>query len=95
MTEASLGIKHDSGKQRWDLLSWRGVSEVVDVLTHGAEKYGENNWQQIANPRNRYFAAAQRHLIAYWEGEKRDKESGCSHLAHAICCLLFLLWFDD
>ena len=29
------------------------------------------------------------------DGEKNDLESGLHHLAHAGCCLLFMLWLDD
>lgn len=86
------GMKHDNGKPRWDLLPWRPVTEVVKVLTFGAGKYGADNWQTVPNARNRYFAAAMRHLTAWESGERLDPESGYHHLAHAICCLLFLMW---
>ena len=33
-------------------------------------------------------------IVAYANGEKIDSETGISHLAHAMCCLLFLLAFD-
>ena len=39
--------------------------------------------------------ACHRHLQAWWSGERLDKESGLPHLAHAVCCLLFLMWGDD
>ncbi|WP_228144548.1 dATP/dGTP diphosphohydrolase domain-containing protein [Moraxella lacunata] len=26
--------------------------------------------------------------------EMVDGESGLPHLAHAVCCLIFLMWFD-
>jgi hypothetical protein len=92
--EEAQGIKHDSGKQRWDLLPWRVVSEVVNVLTYGARKYGADNWKNVGDARNRYFSAAMRHLTAWREGERNDPESGHHHLAHAMCCLIFLLWLD-
>lgn len=56
----------------------------------GAEKYGERNWERgIAW--SRVFAAALRHLWAWWRGENADPETGLPHLAHAACNLLFLL----
>jgi hypothetical protein len=52
-------------------------------------------WQKVPNAKERYFAALMRHLTAWWDGERADPESGLHHLAHAGCCLLFLIWFDD
>jgi hypothetical protein len=87
--------KKDHGKPMWDLLPYKQVSDIVDILTFGASKYGPNQWQEVDNARYRYFAAMMRHLTAWWEGESVDDESGKSHLAHAGCCLLFLMWFDN
>lgn len=88
------GVKYDQDKDRWDLVPWTEFKQVVKVLTHGATKYAPENWQKVENPRNRYFAAAQRHFTAWREGEIIDPDSGLPHLACAICCLLFLMWFD-
>jgi hypothetical protein len=30
-------------------------------------------------------------MWAYWKGEDNDPETGLSHLAHAMCCVMFLL----
>lgn len=88
------GVKYDKDKARWDLLPWREVAEVVAVLTHGAKKYADDNWKSVEDSEDRYFAAAMRHLTAWWEGDCYDPESKQHHLAHAVCCLLFLMWFD-
>ena len=37
----------------------------------------------------------QRHIDAWWGGEQKDPETGEHHLAHAICCGMFLWWFDN
>lgn len=93
-----VGTKHDDGKLPWHLLPWREVEEVVRVLKHGADKYGEENWKSLEYPQQRYFSAAQRHLVAWWtarsDSETRDRESRLNHLAHAACCLLFILHFE-
>ncbi len=34
-----------------------------------------------------------RHVIADAEGELVDSDYGLLHLAHAGCCVLFLIWF--
>ena len=88
------GVKYDGQKPRWDLLHWPCINEVVKVLTVGALKYDDHNWQHVTNLRLRYFSAAQRHIVAWWEGEVLDPETGLHHLAHAICCLMFCMWED-
>lgn len=85
------GHKDDAGKARWDLLPYGPLSEVVRVLTFGAKKYGDGNWRDVEDADARYFAAAVRHLVAWKLGEGLDPETGASHLAHAVCCLLFIL----
>lgn len=91
MTE---GVKLDSGKRRWSLLPRGTVPQVVDVLEYGARKYAPDNWQKVPDARRRYYDAAHRHIEAWWGGETRDPETGLHHLAHATCCLLFLIWVD-
>lgn len=89
------GRKDDNGKTRYDLLPWAGLSLVAQVLTKGAEKYAPDNWRKVEGWRWRYFRAAIGHLIAWWRGEKLDSEWGLPHLAHAVCCVLFLLELDQ
>jgi len=86
--------KFDQGKLAWDLLPWKSIREVVRVFNFGATRYGEETWKDIKDPRKRYFAAAQRHMIDWWCGEKDDSDSGINHLAHAAWNILVLLWFD-
>ncbi len=85
------GMKFDAGKLDYTLVPWDGLEEIVKVLEFGAKKYARDNWQQVENADTRYLAAAFRHLVAYNQGERIDDETGLSHLAHAGCCLLFLL----
>ena len=85
------GLKFDQGKPRWDLVPYEALSSVVDVLTHGSKKYGDHNWRLVENWEDRYFAAAMRHLVAYQTGDVFDDETHLPHLAHAACCILFLL----
>ncbi|MFO0448763.1 MAG: dATP/dGTP diphosphohydrolase domain-containing protein [Pseudomonadota bacterium] len=88
---ASVGRKFDAGKLDYTLVPWDGLEEVVKVLEFGARKYARDNWKHVEGGEQRYQAAAFRHLIAYNQGETVDQETGLSHLAHAGCCLLFLL----
>jgi len=94
MKDETKGLKYDDGKLRWSLLPLGPIREIIRVLEFGAKKYGENNWQKLDNGRTRYYEALLRHITAWFEGEVNDPESGLHHLAHAGCCLLFLLWSD-
>ena len=88
------GAKHDAEKIRLDLLPPTALERVGEVLTYGAKKYAPENWRKVPDYRRRYTAAALRHLLAWMKGEPRDLESGLPHLAHAACCLLFILDLD-
>ena len=92
---SELGVKHDSEKTRLDLLPPVSLELVGQVLTHGAKKYSPQNWRHVEGWRWRYTAAALRHLVAWMRGERADAESGLPHLAHALCCLMFLLELDE
>ena len=87
------GVKHDSGKPRMDLLPPEALREAAAVLALGAEKYDAHNWRK-GFAYSRLIAAALRHIFAWVGGENTDPESGKSHLAHAACCLLFLITFE-
>ena len=89
------GIKFDQSKPRASLLPKGAVNAVIRVLEFGANKYAENNWKHVPDAKTRYYDAMQRHIDAWWNGEQKDPETGEHHLAHAICCGMFLWWFDD
>jgi hypothetical protein len=82
-----------ASKPRLELLPSAAIEQIAEVLTYGAAKYDDNNWCRGARW-GRYYAALLRHLFAWWRGEDRDPETGMSHLAHAGCCLLFLMEYQ-
>jgi hypothetical protein len=82
-----------ASKPRMELLPVEALHEIAEVLTYGANKYGPNNWCRGARW-GRYYAALLRHIFAWWSGEDKDPETGYSHLAHAGCCLLFLITYQ-
>ena len=93
---ADLGlefVKDDNAKTRYDLLPPELLEETAKVLTFGAQKYSAHNWAQGASW-SRYFSAMMRHMWAWWRGEDNDPETGFSHLAHAACCLSFLIAYQ-
>lgn len=87
------GKKFDQGKPRMELLPPLALEEIAKVLTFGAQKYDPWNWAKGISY-SRLLGAALRHLLAWGRGENTDPESGLSHLAHAGCCVLFLLHME-
>ena len=88
------GRKFDGGKLEYGLLPPKALQATVEVLTIGAEKYARDNWKYVDDSKRRYFDALQRHIWAWKMGEKFDHETGKHHLAHAMCCLMFLYEHD-
>lgn len=80
------GAKLDAGKQRtWLVLGeFAGaLGSVADVGTYGANKYTPRGWLSVPDGIQRYQDALLRHLLADMRGEKVDKDTGCTHMAHA------------
>lgn len=67
----------------------------IDINKISSVKQGQDNWMNVPNAKTRYYDAMQRHIDAWWQGEQKDPETGEHHLAHAICCGMFLWWFDN
>jgi len=86
-------LKFDDDKLPVNLLSSEALLQTAAVLKFGADKYSEHNWRQ-GFAWSRPLAAAMRHIMAFNDGEDKDPESGLSHLAHAMCCIMFLLEFE-
>jgi hypothetical protein len=90
MSEERIALKFDSEKARVELLPFAALEETAKVLGFGAEKYGEHNWRN-GFKWSRLLGALLRHTFAFIRGEDKDPETGLSHMAHAACCVLFLL----
>lgn len=86
-------VKHDQNKPTISLISHHAVFELAKVLDFGAKKYSTHNWRE-GFLYSRCLSAALRHILAYNGGEDLDPESNLSHLAHAMCNLMFLLEFQ-
>ena len=89
--DSETGKKFDTGKPIMAAIPPNALLEVAEVLTFGAKKYGRDNWNQVDNAETRYLDAALRHINAYQRGEVSDPESTKHTLAHAICCLMFII----
>lgn len=91
--QLGTALKFDEGKLPLHLLSTEAMNQTAAVLAFGADKYAEHNWRK-GFAWSRPLAAAMRHITAFNAGEDKDPESGLSHLAHAACCIMFLLEFE-
>ena len=88
-------VKADSAKTDWSLLPMEAVEDIVKVLEFGAKKYSANNWRTGTGfSYKRILNSLLRHIFAYMRGEDLDPESGLSHLAHAGCNIIFLLYYN-
>jgi len=86
-------VKHDGDKPPMNLLSREALEQTAMVMAFGKEKYAAHNWRG-GFAWSRPLSAAMRHIMAFNDGEDKDPESGLSHLAHAACCIMFLLEFE-
>lgn len=94
MADWSEGMKFDTNKVRMELIPPSLLRAVGRILTFGAKKYADRNWEKGIKW-SRCYGALLRHLLAWWGGEDRDAETKESHLWHAACCLAFLIEYED
>jgi hypothetical protein len=92
-SDEKVVMKYDAGKDPWDLVPWDAVRCVVQVLAFGARKYRPRGWE-AGMAWSRLYAALQRHLVAWWNREGVDPDTGYSHLWHAMCCVMFLVAYE-
>jgi len=85
--------RFDLGKLRWDLLPYDSLEKVVEVFTHGASKYDDENWRQ-GMAYKRMYGPIFRHLTKSISGEDIDPDSFCFHLAQVAWGSICLLWYQ-
>lgn len=78
------------------------ILETGVAMAEGARKYGRHNYREAGVRGSVYYDATVRHLMAWWEGEDIDPDSGLSHITKAIASLAVLRdsmiqenWTDD
>jgi hypothetical protein len=76
--------------------------EIGVSMLEGSVKYGRHNYRIAGVRASVYYDALMRHMLAWWEGEDIDAESGLSHIVKAATCLVVLRdsmihgnWVDD
>ena len=98
------GLKFDSDKVRLELIPSELLFAVGTILTFGAKKYADRNWE-LGMAWSRPFGALMRHMWCWWAGKgptsksflfgDLDDETGKSHLWHAGCCITFLIAYEE
>ena len=91
-TGKGAGLRYNKGKLRYDLVNPKAHEDMVDVLTMGAEKYFDRNWENGLSWCS-VLASMKRHIAAIEKGEDYDPESGRLHIAHVACNVHFLNTF--
>lgn len=84
------GTKDDDGKPRYDLLDPYAIDQLARVLSFGAQKYAPHNWRNGLTY-SRLIAATLRHTFYFLWGQTNDPETRLHHMAHAMCCCMFIV----
>jgi len=83
------GLRYNTGKLKWGLVSWKALEPMVRVLMFGAEKYDEHNWKGGLKY-TEVCESLQRHINSFIDGEDNDPESKLTHVGHVLCNAMFL-----
>jgi len=89
--EVKKADRFNEGKLQWNLVDWESLKEFVKVLMFGSKKYAPDNWKKGLN-REEILESMQRHLVALFNKEETDPESGLHHMGHIICNAVFYLF---
>lgn len=84
--------RNKEGKPAICLVDPGFIRSVARVMGFGVEKYGLWDWMK-GYDFSTCYDCTQRHLLAWWDGEDLDPESGEHHLAHAAANLMMLLFY--
>lgn len=82
-------LRKDEGKARMELLDPIALRACAAVLTFGAKKYADHNWQK-GMKWGRCIGSLLRHTAKFMSGEDLDSESGLPHVDHILCNAMFL-----
>jgi Domain of unknown function (DUF5664)/Domain of unknown function (DUF4406) len=87
------GAAKGSKLARFDLVPEDVIYELAEHYGKGCAKYAARNWEG-GYAYGLSYAAARRHMAAFWSGEDTDEETGSSHLIAAAWHLIALRWFQ-
>lgn len=93
MQTASTGAKKARNPQRGSLAPPNALLELFAHYDKGSVKYGDHNWRG-GMPWSWNYDALMRHLLAFWNGEDIDAETGSKHITavawHAIALSTYM-----
>jgi len=92
ITDPKTGGQKGQKPERYDLFPFDALDEVARVYGVGAKKYSDDNWLKGYSWRLS-LGALLRHVSRFAQGEDRDAETGCLHLALAAWHCFTLLTF--
>lgn len=85
------GKKFDSQKLRLELIPPEAIEGLGSVLTFGAGKYGDRNWQNGIRI-TRLIGSLKRHLLKFEKSIDVDDESGCLEIDHILTNAAMIKW---
>lgn len=92
VTDPNTGGQKGQKPERFDLIPPGPLRQLARVYGMGSAKYAPRNWEK-GYSWSLSFAAMQRHLWAFWNGEDIDPESKLPHVIHAAFHALALAEF--
>jgi hypothetical protein len=88
------GLRYDEGKVRLDLIPAEWVIALGSVLTIGAKKYADRNWEK-GMKWSKCLGPLLRHVFKWVAGEDYDQESGRHHMEHVAWNALALVSYHN
>lgn len=76
MATLGTGERKNQGKLRFELINPLGLKGMVQVLTKGANKYADHNWEN-GMPWSKVIASLKRHTNQLESGEDYDIDPSC------------------
>jgi hypothetical protein len=93
MQPDNSGLRYDADKVRYDLIPIEWEHALALVLTAGAKKYADRNWEK-GMKWSKVLGPLRRHVKAWLMGQSYDQETGCHHLAMVAWNALALMTYE-
>ena len=92
--DPAIGLKHDSGKQKYHAMPLCVLGPLADTFTAGVKKYEKFNClKPFSDSDSRFWDGTMRHLAqCQLDPLAKDAETGCYHAAQAAFNILLRLY---